>query len=324
MMPRGISKSVGPKNKCPNEYFDVKLVQTYLNLFDLGSYKTDKLTADGRIGPNTLKAIGEFQRVAVGMKYPDRRVDPAGRTFRYLTMFHSHIDQQRIEDELVTSRPSKRSLVVTDKHVNNKAGLNEYNVIYKGVKTSKQKVSEYAKNVVRMALKESGMSSAAITSTIRTPKEQASIMLRNAKKNYQKQLALYGRNGDSVLKVYNANKKLSDDDIIDLMVEKIEELEKQGKIVSRHCATEESYSKKNVFDIGLNSTKAINHNFSRDKFTKALKNLKKEGFIDHLIDETNKSNTCWHLEIIPNVKSIYSYDSGILLNPICYINGKLP
>lgn len=121
--------------------------------------------------------------------------------------------------------------------------------------------------------------------------------------------------------MYANNKTLSDTEIINLMIKKIEDQIKENKIVSRHCATEESFKKKNIFDIGVNSTKAVNPNFSKGKFTKALQNLKKEGFINHFIDETKKSNNCWHVEIIPGVKSIANYDTGLLLSPTVYING---
>ncbi|MEJ2613268.1 MAG: hypothetical protein P8179_25285 [Candidatus Thiodiazotropha sp.] len=90
------------------------------------------------------------------------------------------------------------------------------------------------------------MSAAAITSTMRTPKEQATIMLRNAKKNYQKQVDLNRTSGDVVLKVYQDNKELSDEKIIKLMVDKIADLEKSSKIVSRHCTTEDG-SKRRMY-----------------------------------------------------------------------------
>jgi hypothetical protein len=235
-------------------------------------------------------------------------------------MYHTQVAQQEFENAL-TKSSSKKTAKITKKIIRSKAGLTDLRVSYNGVDKSKQKVSEYAKNVIKLALKESGMTVAAITSTMRTPKEQATAMLRNAKKNYQDQFGLYGLAGQEVLKVYNANKTLSDDKVIKLMVEKIESLEKAGGKVSRHCTTDEGYKKKNIIDIGVNSTRALNANFNKAAFTKALKNLKKEGFIDRFIDETNKSNNCWHIEIVPNVKSIPNYSPGLLLNPVKYING---
>jgi hypothetical protein len=319
-MPKGILRSVGKGGA--NEWRDVKLVQLYLNAYDLGEHQPPKLVNDGKIGHNTLRAIEIFQKYAVGMTKPDRRVDPNGKTFRYLTMFHSKSAQSKFEDALTQASSKNLPAKITRKVIRSKAGL-ALKVSYKGVDNSKQRVSEYAKTVIKLALKESGMTTAVITSTMRSPKEQATIMLRNAKKNYQKQIDLYGSSGDAVLKIYNENKHLNDEQIIDLMVKKIEALEKEGKSVSRHCATEEQYKKRNVFDIGVNSTRSLNTNFNIDAFTKSLENLKKEGYINHFIDETKKSNNCWHVEIIPNTKSIPLYNSGMLLNPVIYINGML-
>lgn len=320
-MPKGIIKSVGKGGA--NEWRDVKLVQLYLNAYDLGKHQPKELVTDGRIGKNTIAAIELFQKYAVGMIVPDKRVDPNGKTFRYLTMFHSQSEQQKFEDALTKTSSKKPPARITKKIIRSKAGLADLRVSYNGVDKSKQKVSEYAKNVIRLALKESGMSTAVITSTMRTPEEQARIMLRNAKKNYQQQIDLYGPTGDAVLKVYKDNKSLKDEQIIDLMVKKIEALKKNNKVALRHCSTEEDYKKLNVFDIGLKSTRASNANFNKDIFTNSLESLKKEGYIDDFIDETNKSNSCWHIEIIPNAKSIPNYSPGFLLNPIIYINGRM-
>jgi uncharacterized protein (TIGR02594 family) len=43
------------------------------------------LKVDGKIGPNTIRSIEEFQRRVVGMQEPDGVVDPRGQTLRALT-----------------------------------------------------------------------------------------------------------------------------------------------------------------------------------------------------------------------------------------------
>lgn len=53
-----------------------------------------------------------------------------------------------------------------------------------------------------------------------------------------------------------------------------------------------------------------------------MRSLEKDGYIDTLIDETGKSNSCWHLEIKPNKKSIQDYDKGSILPPVKFINGR--
>lgn len=44
--------------------------------------------------------------------------------------------------------------------------------------------------------------------------------------------------------------------------------------------------------------------FDERDLTAAFKTLKASGHIHELIDETKKTNMCWHLEIKPNVRSL--------------------
>lgn len=128
-----------------------------------------------------------------------------------------------------------------------------------------------------------------------------------------------------MLKVYENNKSEKDSDVVDLMTDKINELSKKGVRVSKHCVSLEYYKRLNVVDIGVNSTRAESKDFNKDKFTKSLISLVDEGYIERLIDETGKSNSCWHIEIKPNKKSIPDYDKGSILKPVRYINdGAIP
>ena len=166
-------------------------------------------------------------------------------------------------------------------------------------------VSSYAIAVIQLALSRAGMPQAVITSTMRTPGEQAAIMYRNAKKDLAGQFSLYGATGDEVLKVYKANQTMPDAEVIELMKNKMEELLKQGRRTSQHVVTESDYKILNIIDIGVNSTRAVcGPAFSIDKFTKALTELQSSGYIDTLIDETKKTNSCWHLEVRPNQKTL--------------------
>lgn len=168
---------------------------------------------------------------------------------------------------------------------------------------SKQIVSPYAISIIQLALQKAGMPEAVITSTIRTPEEQARIMYNNAKKNLMKQFQLYGSTGDEVLKVYKANQNAPESEVIQLMEDKIASLLKQGRRTSKHVVTTEQYNNRNIIDIGVHSTRKVcGKAFSAEKFTKALKDLQANGYIEKLIDETKKSNTCWHIEIKPNAK----------------------
>jgi len=53
-----------------------------------------------------------------------------------------------------------------------------------------------------------------------------------------------------------------------------------------------------------------------------LASLAKEGYIDRFIDETNKSNQCWHIEIMPNKKILSDYNKGSILSQTIFINGN--
>ncbi|MGL5009856.1 MAG: hypothetical protein ACRC6I_08230 [Paracoccaceae bacterium] len=166
-------------------------------------------------------------------------------------------------------------------------------------------VSDYAIKVVKKALTAAKMDAAVITSTLRLPAKQAEIMYGNAAINLAKQYELYGANGDAVLKVYEDNKTKAKADVVKLMADKVQELLDAGKQVSNHVSTATRYATYNVFDIGVNSTKAkAGKSFNLAGLTKAFAALKKDGYIKTFIDETAKSNTCWHLEIVPDAKAL--------------------
>ncbi len=304
-----------------NRSGDVKLIQVLLNTFSAWKSSFTTLKVDGRIGKNTNNAIRQYQREAVGMIRPDGRVDRNGTTFRYLTMYLKPEEVQKIRLQARTGKMMGKAPVIDSTRIAASAGLKGQTVTYKStLGKSKQIVSEYSKQVIRMALKEAGMSHAVITSTIRTPKEQARTMLRNAKINLTKQYQLYGSSGDKVLEVYEKNKSKPENEVVDLMVAKIEELAKQNRRVSKHCVTEDVYKKTNVIDIGYNSTKSVSKNFDADKFTAALKKLKKDGYIATVIDETKKSNKAWHIEVKVNKKALPKYEENTILNIISWIN----
>jgi peptidoglycan hydrolase-like protein with peptidoglycan-binding domain len=81
---RYISASVGAGGA--NQQADVRAVQQLLNTFILAQRLPGRaiLTVDGKIGPNTINAIRDFQRIFVGMRNPDGRVDAGGRTLEKL------------------------------------------------------------------------------------------------------------------------------------------------------------------------------------------------------------------------------------------------
>lgn len=76
-----IKHSVGENGE--NNKTDVKIIQAALNQVETADYNV-QLDVDGLIGKQTIQAIGYFQQLVAGMKHPDARVDPNGRTLNNL------------------------------------------------------------------------------------------------------------------------------------------------------------------------------------------------------------------------------------------------
>lgn len=298
-MNTGISKPVG--RNAVNGKNDVMFVQTALNTYaKKHASNTLPLKVDGLCGNKTIQAIYNFQKNHVGIAIPDARVDPNGRTLRHLTSNSplSIAAPQRLN-------PTPISFMLNEAHVTYASDIPE----------NRRIVSAYAINVVKLALLQSNMTHAVITSTLRTPQDQAEIMYKNAKLNFSGQYDLYGTNGKAVLDVYKDNKIKSKDDVVKLMKDEIESLLQKGEKTSQHCVTLDSFKSLNTFDIGLNSTRLKSKNFNKDKLTKNLHELEKQGYIRKFIDETSKTNSCWHLEIVPHAKDLNLYKKESMLLP---------
>jgi hypothetical protein len=257
---------------------DVKTVQKLLNAQIGKLTPLAPLREDGAIGPNTINVIQEFQRRVVGMPQPDGRVDPGGATLKKLGG---------------TSTASA-------------SAAGQATVVYKDTLPSTERIVDpYAFDVIKMVMQNAGCSKGVITSTIRTPEEQVDIMYRNAKTNLAGQYSLYGANGDTVLKIYETNKLKPEVEVKRLMVAKVKELLAKNERVSLHVTTPENYRLRNIIDIGVNSTQAAaGSNFNKSAITEAFKKAERDGYINKFIDETNKSNNCWHVEIMPNIKPL--------------------
>jgi peptidoglycan hydrolase-like protein with peptidoglycan-binding domain len=77
-----ITASVGNNGK--NKYKDVVIVQELLNHCLHLLAGTKALDADGKIGAKTIAAITSFQARVVLMSQPDGRVDPGGKSLKFL------------------------------------------------------------------------------------------------------------------------------------------------------------------------------------------------------------------------------------------------
>lgn len=149
-------------------------------------------------------------------------------------------------------------------------------------------VSPYTLNVIKQILTNTGLTSAKITSTIRTPQKQAEIMYANCERTGPKiQKDIYAPAGEKVIDVYIEGKseKLTKAEIIENMVSEINNIWPER--VSLHCVPETQYSELNVLDISQSS-------ISNSKaFKKQLDIAEKNGLIKKYLIE----NGCYHLEI---------------------------
>lgn len=176
---------------------------------NIGQLVPLKMVQMGACGPDTIAAIRDFQRRVLKMANPDGRVDPNGKTLAKL---------------------SEAAPVAA--------------VVVSGVE-----IAEPAKRVLVDILKAAGLTSAKVTSGVRTAADQARVMYENiASKGVDFNYKLYGVNGDKVVKVYADNPGKPKDAVIALMQAKIVELGPSK--VSKHCS-DTHY----VFDVAPSSIK---------------------------------------------------------------------
>ena len=107
-------------------------------------------------------------------------------------------------------------------------------------------ISKKTKDILCIASDASRNPSVTINSGWRSPTRQAYAMYENLSKG---NFIRYAAAGREVLKVYNQNVKKSKEEVIDLMIKKINELSAQGIRVSSHCVSEDEYRKMNIVDV---------------------------------------------------------------------------
>jgi hypothetical protein len=193
---------------------EVKLLQEYLQ--KLGN----SLKIDGDFGATTDKFVREFQ------------------TKLKLTIDGVVGDKTwaAIENEIAKQNPQKIAQVSFE------SDIPEY----------KQKLVT-AKNLEILATT-GGISknpNIIITSTVRTPLEQAIIMYDNEKSGNH---INYAAPGKKVIEIFNANKGKTKEVVVDLMVAEIEKLAAKGELTSRHCVPEAMYLNKNIIDVSKTRT----------------------------------------------------------------------
>lgn len=176
------------------------------------------------------------------------------------------------------------------------ANVEGVQVLFSGVNEAWRQaiVSEKTKKVLAYLAKEAGMDKIYITSTIRTPEAQAEAMYNQDIK--------YAAPGEAVKAVRDAckAKKMTKEQTIKKMVEKIVELQDKNQVVSRHCVSKSSYNKRNVVDIGLNSNGFGSNkklNTLGKKFKQVCNDAKSNGVISGFISGDTPGEGAMHIEI---------------------------
>ena len=140
-------------------------------------------------------------------------------------------------------------------------------------------------------MKDTGVTSLTITSTVRTPKDQARIMYTNISKlGVEHQKALYGPNGDKAIDLYSKLKKegKSSDEIKNAMEDLILKLGPPS--FSRHLSDPSEYS---VFDIAPSSVK----DSLEATFEKNLNLNKQKGVLFNYFSPRKGKDPAFHLEV---------------------------
>lgn len=279
-----------------NDMRDVKLVQLLLNCqLPKGC---QPMAVDGRCGNKTIATITAFQRHSLNYNRPDGRIDPSGKSIRTLLAGYEAWHREQIRAVITGQVPWR---AVADSIINKVKSFQDASnaVVYSpSIANELQLVSAKSKRIIRDALREAGMQKAVITSTIRTPRAQVEAMYAGAQRGLDAQLRMYEKSAlVDVVNVYGNNRHLARASCIKKMEEELNLIISRGERVSRHMVSKETFLQRNVFDIGVNSTRAANSGcFHPQKFTAAISDLKRQGVISHFIDERS-SNGCWHIEI---------------------------
>ncbi len=165
-------------------------------------------------------------------------------------------------------------------------GLDLANIQFLNDSTSMQFVSEYSKSVLIDIMHRAGVASILITSTARTPADQARIMYDNIERyGVAHQKLLYGKYGDRVIDEYSKHKAKNHrkEFIVSMMKAKIIALDPSK--VSNHVADP---TKLNVIDIAPSSIQPS----LRQRFVEAVKG---EGRVSKYLGPP--SDPAYHLEI---------------------------
>ena len=161
-------------------------------------------------------------------------------------------------------------------------------------------VSAHSIDVIKGIMKSAGVHKITITSTLRTPEEQVEAMYNNmCNKGVQSQLDYYAAAGREVVQVgiaVGGIDKSKENQVKKAMVDKVNSLQKEGRLVSKHCVSLESYAQRNVFDI---SKRLLPVTLQR-AFDKAITKYVKDnpGEMKYISPFDNRGEPAFHVEIV--------------------------
>lgn len=161
-------------------------------------------------------------------------------------------------------------------------------------------VSNQSLDIMKEIMKSSGVHKITITSTLRTVQKQVAAMYDNMRsKGIQSQLDYYAAPGREVVQAgvdAGGIDKSKESVVKKAMMDKVESLRKDGRLVSKHCVSLEAYALRNVFDISKISLPAsLQHAFDK-ALTKYVKdNPSKMKYISPL---RTHGEPAFHVEIV--------------------------
>lgn len=157
----------------------------------------------------------------------------------------------------------------------------------------KNRVSSKTKEILIYIAKSAGIHKLHITSTLRTPLEQAQAMYTNAKNLGVESQKHYKAAGWKVIQAGVAAGIEDRNKAIQAMVDEINTLMSKGQVVSRHCVSEEIYAQRNVVDISRSRLNKLAR-----PFDKAIKEyMKNNDDIYYISPYAHNGEPVFHLEI---------------------------
>jgi hypothetical protein len=203
---------------------------------------------------------------------------------------------ERIPGNRLTNDPAGTTHLVAATTPDSIGALADVQVAF-GPNANANAVSANMMDAVKDSLREAGQANATITSTARTPADQARAMFNNLVNpanpiatNVANQHALYAPPGDAVIDVFVAqtqgmNRAQIMQNAANIQAAMVQEINNQGpQNVSRHCADPNQVS---VVDVGAAPFNANN----APLFIAAAR-----GWVRTFLDERN-TNNCFHLEL---------------------------